>query len=822
MADLQGVGFDGVFSSLPWWDRRAQWLVQEQQRLLHVAPVIAPVADLDVAWTPSAPTQGTAALRRDLQIACFIARHTVVPLELARIVGRLALQELTSTMSLEGDGAIRLSLLSGPWASVTALLRKESASTPGQVLLINPDDAHPVAVDMHTIEQRLPGRYRLVWPNDNRWRADLSAAACRVLALKTNASIALPVASADPGTQAAESALQAGRIAIEHISPVVDGGRFPIKRIRGQAIYVQADVYMDGHDQIDAEVLYKPVADDNWSSVPMQHVDNDRWQGVFYAAEPGLYCYTVRAWLDVWSSHQEVIRKKTEAGQDIALEQLEAKTLGGPGERRFVTQSTRLYPLLVERREAQFGSWYEMFPRSQSPTPGQHGSFRDVEQRLPAVRAMGFDVLYFPPIHPIGLQHRKGRNNALQAQADDPGSPYAIGSWQGGHDAIHPELGTLVDFLHLVRAAHAHDMEIALDFAIQCSPDHPWLAQHPAWFDWRADGSLRVAENPPKRYEDIVNPDFYSPGADQGQRAALWVALRDIVLFWAAQGVRIFRVDNPHTKPLPFWEWMLAEVRQRYPDTVFLSEAFTRPKMMYRLAKAGFSQSYTYFIWRNTKQELTDYLTELNTPPVADFFRPHFFVNTPDINPYFLQQSGRAGFLIRAALATTLSGLWGMYNGFELCESRALPGREEYADSEKYQLRAWDMTRPGNIIAEITRLNQIRRENPALQSHLGLRFHQADNDQILFFSKSSEAGDSMVLVAVSLNPHGQESGWLHFPFWLFKLRPGGRPTLRQLYDDQVFALERPDFYIQLPPERPFAIWRLEPGPDYTGQPWKNV
>ncbi|HJV53513.1 MAG TPA: alpha-1,4-glucan--maltose-1-phosphate maltosyltransferase, partial [Noviherbaspirillum sp.] len=433
-----------------------------------------------------------------------------------------------------------------------------------------------------------------------------------------------------------------------------------------------------------------------------------------------------------------------------------------------------------ERTAARYSSWYELFPRSQSGDPHRHGTFADVEKRLPAIQAMGFDTLYFPPIHPIGKKHRKGRNNSLTPGPEDPGSPYAIGSEEGGHDAIHPQLGTLDDFRRLRDAAARHGMELALDFAIQCSPDHPWLRQHPEWFSWRPDGTIRYAENPPKKYQDIVNVDFYAEGAIPD----LWIALRDVVLFWAKEGIRVFRVDNPHTKTLPFWEWMIADVRGRYPDTIFLSEAFTRPKMMYRLAKIGFSQSYTYFTWRHTKQEFIDYMTELTTTPVREYFRPHFFVNTPDINPVFLQRSGRPGFLIRAALATMLSGLWGMYSGFELCEGTPIPGKEEYLDSEKYEIRAWDWNRPGNIIGEITQLNRIRAENPALQTHLNIRFLPAPDDHILFFMKATPpadsgehnglySGDNVVLVAINLDPFAAHGATLELPLWEFGLPDDG-------------------------------------------------
>ena len=387
------------------------------------------------------------------------------------------------------------------------------------------------------------------------------------------------------------------------------------------------------------------------------------------------------------------------------------------GPRSDLTAYPKLLPLRVDRRRAVFSAWYELFPRSQSGDPHRHGTFDDVIARLPYVRDMGFDVLYLPPIHPIGRTNRKGRNNSLVAQPDDPGSPYAIGASEGGHDAIHPELGTMEDFARLVQAAHEHGLEIALDFAIQCSPDHPWIKEHPEWFDWRPDGSLKFAENPPKKYEDIVNVHFYGQSLP-----SLWHALRDVVLFWADHGVKIFRVDNPHTKPFPFWEWLISDMQERHPDVIFLSEAFTRPKPMKRLAKLGFTQSYTYFTWRNTKQELTDYLLELTQSGMAEYFRPNFFVNTPDINPTYLQTSGKPGFQARLVLAATLAGNYGMYSGFELCEARALPGKEEYADSEKYEIKARDWNSDFNIRADIALVNRLRKTRHALQQFTNLKF----------------------------------------------------------------------------------------------------
>jgi starch synthase (maltosyl-transferring) len=474
----------------------------------------------------------------------------------------------------------------------------------------------------------------------------------------------------------------------------------------------------------------------------------------------------------------------------------------------WLSRHERRFPIEVERPQATFAAWYELFPRSATEDPNRHGTFRDVIRHLPRIKGMGFDVLYLPPIHPIGRTNRKGKNNSLIVEPDDVGSPYAIGSAKGGHDAIHPALGTLDDFRLLREASAAHGIELALDFAIQCSPDHPWLRDHPEWFNWRPDGTVRYAENPPKKYEDIVNIDFYG----RKSFSALWNALRDIVLYWRGENIRMFRVDNPHTKPLPFWEWLIAEVRAEYPDVIFLSEAFTRPKMMYRLAKAGFSQSYTYFTWRNTKQELTDYFTELTTSAVKDYFRPHLFVNTPDINPYFLQTSGRPGFLIRAALAATLSGLWGMYSGYELCEAAALPGREEYLDSEKYQIRIRRYDAPGNIVSEIARLNRIRRAHPALQSHLGLRFYPAHDDHVLLYGKRLPEQAEMILIAVNLDPFHARDVTIEVPVWEWSLADSASMKVSDLMRDTTFTWHGKLQRLRLDPaELPFAIWRITPG-----------
>jgi starch synthase (maltosyl-transferring) len=679
--------------------------------------------------------------------------------------------------------------------------------------------------------------------------APLAPGEVRVLQLWRSTPVALsaPCWAHDTALRAAK----APRIAIEAIAPAVGGGRFAVKRVVGDAIAVEADIFADGHEVLAASLLWRPIDRGEWSRTMMQLVDNDRWCANFVPTRVGRHLYAIEAWIDRWAGLRRDIERKRAAGQDVSLDIADAvrlietvtKNAGGAmrralddlreqlvmsdeatkfalilaaetqaamsevDERHFLVRSAEI-AVDVDRPQARFASWYEMFPRSASED-GRHGNFDDVISRLPAIAAMGFDVLYFPPIHPIGATNRKGRNNALQAAPDNPGSPYAIGSEAGGYTALHPQLGTFADFRRMRDAALAQGIELALDFAVQCSPDHPWLKEHPNWFSRRSDGSIRTAENPPKKYEDIVNPDFYAADAIPD----LWLALRDALLFWIAEGIRIFRVDNPHTKPLPFWEWLITDIRARQPEVIFLAEAFTRPKLMYRLAKLGFGQSYTYFTWRNTKQELIDYLTELTRGPPREFFRPHFFVNTPDINPYFLQSSGRAGFLIRAVLAATLSGLWGAYSGFEICEAAALPGREEYLDSEKYQIRPRDLAAPGNIVAEITALNRIRRAELALQDHLGVTFYTATNDQILVYGKSRRADrkplEEMVLIAVNLDPHHAQESSFELPLWEFGLPDQATLGVDDLMHGHRFSLTGKFQQIRLDPnDLPFAIWRL--------------
>ena len=589
--------------------------------------------------------------------------------------------------------------------------------------------------------------------------------------------------------------LSGRRIFIEDVYPVVDAGRFPVKRIAGEAIEVWADIFRDGHAVLAAELLWRPEAANKWSRAPMLPRQNDRWSGSFTPVKSGRYVYAIEAWTEDFATWRRDFIAKREAGRDVSLEIAEGHNIlmslkfrssaqarlirevcrtstGTPdpaallsdelmaaaskGSQSDLTRSPS-YPLVADRPLARAGAWYEMMPRSQSPTANRHGTFDDCINRLPDIAAMGFDVLYLTPIHPIGRINRKGRNNSLTSGPEDPGSPYAIGAAEGGHDAVHPQLGTLDDFRRLVAACADFGMEIALDFAVQCSPDHPWLAQHPEWFKRRPDGSIQYAENPPKKYEDIVNPDFYG-----GNREGLWEALRDIVLFWVRQGVRVFRVDNPHTKPFPFWEWLIRDIQSVDPDVIFLSEAFTRPKVMKALAKLGFSQSYTYFTWRTGKEELQAYLSEITGYPEREYFRPNFFVNTPDILPLHLQNGEPWIFKARIALAATLSSSYGVYNGFELLEHEPIPGREEYLNSEKYELTVRDWDRPGNIKNYISQLNRIRRNNPALLQTSDLRFAQVDDGEVIGFVKESAARDNAVAAAVALTKAGPREFWFHF------------------------------------------------------------
>lgn len=634
-----------------------------------------------------------------------------------------------------------------------------------------------------------------------------------------------------------------GRVAIENIQPTVDAGCWPTKRVIDEEILIEADVYSDGHDIVECDVLWRVVGDGPWQKTPMRLLANDRWRGSMLPRTIGLHEFFIEAWRNPFASWVNDVRKKADTGLDLTMEIEEGLAIvrvvahkpdglqaglsavdEAKGDNKVILASlmapavietmracgprvggsrTKVFEISVDRKRAAFSSWYELFPRSTSNDPDRHGTFDDVIARLPYVRDLGFDVLYFPPIHPIGETNRKGRNNALAAERSDFGSVYAIGSRVGGHDAIHPELGSFVDFARLVREASALGLEIALDIAWQCSPDHPWLEQHPEWFERRPDGSIKYAENLPKKYEDIVNIRFDSEAYQE-----VWKALRDVILFWASHGVRIFRIDNPHTKPLPFWEWMITEVGRAYPDCIFLAEAFTRPKMMKRLAKVGFQQSYTYFTWRNAKQEIIDYVEELNGE-MAAYYRPNFFANTPDINPYFLQTSGRAGFIIRSTLAATLSGNWGIYSGFEICESAPIPGREEYLDSEKYEIRARDYDAPGNIKDHIRRLNAIRNDHTALQMQGNISFLNAGSDSVVAYVRVSPQRDEAIMVIVNLDPHHRQECAYEAPLWEFGLPDDGVIEVDDLLFGGRFTLYGKSHQIALDPaHNPVIIWRL--------------
>ncbi len=818
---------DLVAASLPWWDGKAEWFWQELELLRRIAPVIAPVTDSALSATAT---------------AAMLADGWMAPLDEGAAKHEAALNAFRTGPAF---GAAPARLLSAPGAAAVALLRTDAPdprqATRGALMLVNADAHAPALVDTSAIFREAGtsfAPFKSVLPPDGP--------ALRVGALLTLQpgearlfeALVQPEPAAPPLDPAsALLAAEAPRLAIELPTPCVDAGRFPARRTVGTLVEVQADIIGDGHDKLAVVLRWQAPDAPDWHETRMALINNDRWTAALPLERLGLHRYDVVAWRDNFATYADELTKKHRAGVPVALELQEGTALvrraagrstpaqaglaavvdrlskGDADEQRETLLSPELaalmeaaddrphqvtlprpVPVQAERTGAGFASWYEVFPRSMSGDPARHGTFADVERHLPRIQAMGFDVLYFPPVHPIGRVNRKGRNNTLTPAADDPGSPYAIGSDEGGHDALHPELGTVEDFQHLRAACAQHGLELALDFAIQCSPDHPWLKQHKDWFTWRPDGTIRYAENPPKKYEDIVNVDFYAAGAVPG----LWVELCNTVLYWAGQGVRLFRVDNPHTKPLPFWEWMIQEVQARYPDAVFLAEAFTRPKVMYRLAKSGFSQSYTYFTWRETKAEFQEYLTELTQGPPRDFFRPHFFVNTPDINPVYLQGAGRGAYLVRAALAATLSGLWGVYNGFELCEGTPMPGKEEYLDSEKYQFRAWDWDRPGNIVAEITQLNQVRRRNPALHTHLGVTFLPASGDRVLFFEKATPDRTNVVLVAISMDAGAPQYAELTVP--------GTEGT--DLLTGQPFRWSDRIQRITLPPDRPYAMWRL--------------
>jgi starch synthase (maltosyl-transferring) len=648
---------------------------------------------------------------------------------------------------------------------------------------------------------------------------------------------------------------------VEHVVPQIDAGRFPVKRTIGEPVEVTAHVHADGHDVLAVRLRHRRGGAAAWTETPMEALGNDEWRASFVVSELGDYEYTVAAWVDRFLSWRREIALKVRAGLEVPTELLEGAAIvaaaaarcrsapsrrrpRGPGgrtadephpaddrallaeaarmlasdadpsvrtsaalddrlldamvrhaDRSLASSYTRVLRVAVDRERARFSAWYEMFPRSWGPSPTRSATFREAAAHLPNIAALGFDVVYLPPIHPIGTSFRKGRGNSLVAAPGDPGSPWAIGSPHGGHMAVEPGLGTLDDFDAFVDAARRVGLEVALDLAYQCSPDHPYVAAHPEWFRHRPDGTIKHAENPPKKYQDIYPFDFESEDWQ-----TLWHELLEVVRFWIGHGVRIFRVDNPHTKPYRFWEWLIAEVRRDHVETVFLSEAFTRPKVMGYLAKLGFTQSYSYFTWRNTKDELEAYFTELTGTELVEYLRPNLFTNTPDILHAFLQEGGPPAFRIRLVLAATLGASYGIYSGFELCENRAAaPGSEEYLDSEKYQIRHWDWDRPGHIKDLVAAVNRIRREHAALRFDRGLRFHPTDNAEIIAYSKSSPDGTSVVLVVVNLDPLRMQHGWIDVPAGTLGASDDAPFGVRDLLRDATFTWQGDRHYVRLDP-----------------------
>jgi starch synthase (maltosyl-transferring) len=640
------------------------------------------------------------------------------------------------------------------------------------------------------------------------------------------------------------------RAVIENVKPEVDGGRFAIKRVVGETVTVEADIFSDGHDLLRAVLKHRGRKKDHWIETAMEPLGNDRWRASFTVEHMGRYQYTIEAWIDRFATWRQGLEKKIAAGQDVSADLLIGATLvqdaarraaGGDKEtlksgasrlraaaergdaavtdaeivrlmerypdRRFAARYEKELAVTVDREKAGFSTWYELFPRSFTNRPGAHGTFRDLEQSLPYVASMGFDVVYLPPIHPIGRTHRKGKNNLLATGPDDPGSPWAIGSDDGGHKAIHSQLGTLDEFKRLIAKAKDYKMEIALDIAFQCSPDHPYVKQHPEWFRKRPDGTVQYAENPPKKYEDIVPLDFETKAWRE-----LWEELKSVIVYWAEQGVRIFRLDNPHTKPFRFWDWLVREVKEQYPDVLFLSEAFTRPKVMQRLAKAGLTQSYTYFTWRRTKAELVEYFEELTQTDIREYLRPNLWPNTPDILMDYLQKGGRPAFMARYVLAATLGANCGAYGpAFELMENRPREaGSEEYLNSEKYEIKRWDLEKPDSLKDFIAAVNRIRKENAALHSDASLYFHGLDNPQMLCYSKSSPAKDNVILAVVNLDWRYVQSGWVALSLDRLGLAPTDSYSVHDLLTDARYRWRGARNYVELRPSAvPAHIFRIE-------------
>lgn len=629
------------------------------------------------------------------------------------------------------------------------------------------------------------------------------------------------------------------RVVIENVSPVIDGGIYAIKRVPGEKITVEADIFGDGHDHVKALLLYKTGKDKKWKEAPMMHVVNDIWTGEFYVGELGYHDYAITAWIDHAETWQAGFVKKANAGEKMELElrigavflkqmakkakDEDAQTIKDlaaqfdkPSDYQGAVELAKShklekliadYPLrenasqsatykaFVERNKTLFSTWYEFFPRSASPDPTRTGTFKDCERIIPRLANMGYDTLYFPPIHPVGESFRKGKNNSTTSQPGEPGSPWAIGSKLGGHKAINPELGTLEDFKNLVKIAEEHNIEIALDIAYQCSPDHPYVTEHPQWFKWRPDGTVQYAENPPKKYQDVLPINFENDDWEN-----LWKELKSVIEYWIGHGIKIFRVDNPHTKPFVFWEWLMADMRTNHPEVIFLSEAFTRPKIMAKLAKVGFQQSYSYFSWRQTKAELTEYLTELTKTELREYFRANFWPNTPDILPFYLQKTGYNHSAARFVLAATLSSNYGMYGPvYELFENEPMPGKEEYFNSEKYEARIWDWETVTPFHELIAKINHIRIENEAFHSTYNIEFCETDNVNLIAFFKQTYNGSNRVLTIINLDPNHKQSGWVKMPLNLLEVQEGHTLKMNDLMDGTIYNWNRQWNYIELDP-----------------------
>ena len=664
-------------------------------------------------------------------------------------------------------------------------------------------------------------------------------------------------ASPSPNNHVEPAPHPPSRIVINAVEPEVECGRFPIKRVVGEEVVVSANIFADGHDLISTRLRYRHERDAAWTEIEMDPQVNDSWVGSFRVHSPGKYQYTLEGWLDHFKSWLRDFKKRLAAGQaaavdmlagarlvreaslrsasaraqeaakrleawadaleaardadqeakaSLALDETMAELVREHPDRRVSTLYNKLLEVVVDPQRSRSSAWYELFPRSWGASPGIHGTFREVEEHLPYVVSMGFDVVYLPPIHPIGTTFRKGKNNNAVAGPNDVGSPWAIGSAEGGHKSIHPQLGTFEDFRHFINRARELGLEVAIDIAYQCTPDHPYVKEHPEWFVRRPDGTIQYAENPPKKYQDIYPLNF-----ENENWRGLWEELKSVIDFWMEQGIRIFRVDNPHTKPFAFWEWMIGEVKRSHPEAIFLAEAFTRPKIMHRLAKLGFTHSYTYFAWRNSKYEITEYFTELSQPWVRDFFRPHLWPNTPDILNEYLQKGGRPAFMARLVLAATLGANYGIYGAaFELMENRPLAaGSEEYLDAEKYEIKHWDISRADSLRDFISRVNFARRDNPALQADRNLLFHTVDNDQLIAYTKASDDLASVVLTVVNLDPHHRQWGWLTLSLPLLALEPNEPYQVHDMITDARYVWHGPTNFVELDPNRyPAHIFRI--------------